>query len=90
MCQSVRCVGKHFSWMGRPVGDHTRLAGEEALFLLECGQVELSLGGVPVSVQQGYGRLLGDDPRSGDRFAVYRKLVKTGFKVVRHTGTDHF
>lgn len=79
-----RWGGKQLEYMGRAtLHGSLELVAEEALFLLESSSLDLLWRGVPVSIQQGYSLLLGQDC-SRQEYLVYAKLMLLGFKVVRH------
>lgn len=48
--------------------------------------VDLSYDEVPVSIQQGYTALVGGGDCTLQEYLVYARLMKLGYKVVRHQG----
>lgn len=56
---------------------------EEAMFLLETNRLELLWNDVPMSIQQAYTVLIGDNLH---QYLVYRKLSLGGFRLIRSSG----
>jgi hypothetical protein len=72
--------------MGHEVGGKLYLFPEEALFLLETACLELMYNGVAISIQEGYGMLLG--PETGctfNEYQTYMHLMRQGYIVLRHS-----
>ncbi|XP_014241098.1 putative uncharacterized protein DDB_G0282133 [Cimex lectularius] len=76
-------VGKHWDVFGHYKENADWLYPEEALFLIETNVLQLLYGEVPVSVEQGYLLLIGDDVTLAE-YRVYSFLLKRGYKVTRH------
>ncbi|KAJ1527266.1 hypothetical protein ONE63_008789 [Megalurothrips usitatus] len=84
VAEVTRRTGKHFQTLGFEKDGALYLYPEEALYLLETNSLELSFGGVPVSIQQGYSLLLG--PNSGCKLIEYRAyshLLRQGYRLLR-------
>ncbi|KAG8235171.1 hypothetical protein J437_LFUL015477 [Ladona fulva] len=81
----TKLVGRQWSYMGhRYLGDMV-LYPEEALFLLETNAIEISYGGMPMSLQQAYSVLLGANSTCTlEEYRVYSHLTKYGYKLRRH------
>ena len=77
--------GKYFEVMGHVRDDKIHLYPEEALFLLESNAMEVVLNKLPLSIQQAYDLMLGQNC-SLDEYRTYAHFVRQGYKVVRHQG----
>ncbi|XP_021935576.1 uncharacterized protein LOC110837598 isoform X4 [Zootermopsis nevadensis] len=74
--------------MGHEAGGKLHLFPEEALFLLETTCLELMHNGVPMSIQEGYSKLLGPDTGcTFNEYQSYVHLVRQGYIVLRHSNS---
>ncbi|XP_071106541.1 tRNA-splicing endonuclease subunit Sen54-like [Haliotis cracherodii] len=78
-------MGKFWSHMGFVDESRKWLFPEEALFLTETTVLEVYYGGVPLSIQEAYVRLLGVDI-SVEEYQTYAHLRRLGYVVLRHVG----
>ena len=69
--------GKHWDVMGHARDDQLFLNAEEALFLLESNALEILLHDIPMSIQQSYEVMLGDDC-SLNEYRAYSHLMRQG------------
>ncbi|KAM3909960.1 tRNA-splicing endonuclease subunit Sen54 isoform 2-T2 [Leptodactylus fuscus] len=76
-------AGKFWQTMGFTEGGRQCLLPEEAVYLLECGSVQLLYRDVPMSVQEAYERLLCPGPVSLLHYQVYSHLKRLGYIVTR-------
>ena len=78
--------GKQWTVMGHIYENNLYLHSEEALFLLECNNLELMYDNIAMSLQQAFQLLILD--KRGDctleSYLTYGKLMRLGYKVVRH------
>lgn len=81
-------VGKYWDTMGYLDKDWQQLClrAEEALFLMESNNLEVSFGGVAMSVQQAYEVMLSQGKCTLEEYLTYSHLMRQGYKVVRHQG----
>uniref|UniRef100_A0A1Y1LBY3 tRNA-splicing endonuclease subunit Sen54 N-terminal domain-containing protein n=2 Tax=Photinus pyralis TaxID=7054 RepID=A0A1Y1LBY3_PHOPY len=56
---------------------------EEAMFLLETNRLEIFWNDVPMSIQQAYAGIIGDNLH---QYLVYRKFSLGGFRLIRSSG----
>ncbi|GAA6025129.1 hypothetical protein JCM11491_004398 [Sporobolomyces phaffii] len=90
-CDSgIATYGIHFGTIGHFHVDRKQveLLPEEALYMNERGAIELwkeSRDGarVPMSVQQAWGELIGQDELTPERYQVYAFLKRLGYTLVR-------
>ncbi|XP_053632086.2 uncharacterized protein Tsen54 [Cherax quadricarinatus] len=76
-------TGKFWQYMGAETDIGKCLYPEEALYLIDTGELEVQFGGIPLSVQQAQMIML-QDPHHLDQYYVYAHLSRCGCKVVRH------
>ena len=83
--------GKHWNVMGYLYENNLYLHSEEALFLLECNNLELMYDGIAMSLQQAFQLLVSE--KHGDctleSYLTYSKLMRLGYKVIRHQRNLH-
>ena len=83
--------GKQWNVMGHLYENNVYLYSEEALFLLECNNLELMYDSIAMSLQQAFQLLILD--KHGDctleSYLTYGKLMRLGYKVVRHQRNSH-
>ena len=82
----IKSCGKYWNVMGHLHDNSLYLHSEEALFLLECNNLELMHNCVAMSLQQAFQLLISNEPGncSLESYLTYSKLVRLGYKVVRH------
>ncbi|KAK3927821.1 tRNA-splicing endonuclease subunit Sen54 [Frankliniella fusca] len=86
LAKVTKRTGKHFQALGFEKEGALYLYPEEALFLLETNSLELTFGGVPVSIQQGYSLLLGSSTGCDlNEYRTYSYLLRQGYKLLRFT-----
>lgn len=78
--------GKFIQTMGHHNGEFFALYPEEALFLLDIGDIELTVNGVPMSLQEAFSVISGAKSChfTLDDYITYSYLVKRGFIVQQH------
>ncbi|NWX84083.1 SEN54 endonuclease, partial [Nothoprocta pentlandii] len=76
-------AGKFWHTMGFTERGKQCLRPEEALYLLECGYVQLSYRDVPLSIQEAYEILLADEAMSLLHYQVFSHLKQLGYIVLR-------
>ncbi|XP_073444098.1 tRNA-splicing endonuclease subunit Sen54 [Dendrobates tinctorius] len=76
-------AGKFWQTMGFTEGGRQCLLPEEAVYLLECGTIQLFYRGLPLSVQEAYEALLSRGPVSLLHYQVYSHLKRLGYIVTR-------
>ncbi|XP_039595869.1 tRNA-splicing endonuclease subunit Sen54 isoform X1 [Polypterus senegalus] len=76
-------AGKFWQTMGYADEGKQFLLPEEALFLMECGSVEVFYRDLPLSIQEGYELLLGDKTISLLEYLVFSHLKRLGYIVNR-------
>ncbi|NWI08494.1 SEN54 endonuclease, partial [Crypturellus soui] len=76
-------AGKFWHTMGFSERGKQCLLPEEALYLLECGYVQLFYRDVPLSIQEAYETLLEDEAMSLSRYQVFSHLKQLGYVVLR-------
>ncbi|XP_051792466.1 tRNA-splicing endonuclease subunit Sen54 isoform X2 [Erpetoichthys calabaricus] len=76
-------AGKFWQTMGYADEGKQFLQPEEALFLMECGSVEVFYRDLPLSIQEGYELLLGDKTISLLEYLVFSHLKRLGYIVNR-------
>ncbi|EEB16422.1 conserved hypothetical protein [Pediculus humanus corporis] len=92
MAEVVRQIGSHWFKMGHVINKKLYIYPEEALYLLECGHLELTYNELPLSIQRAYFLLLenGENGVSLENYRVYSYLNSAGFKVLRHSSNKVF
>ncbi|XP_070596029.1 tRNA-splicing endonuclease subunit Sen54 isoform X2 [Erythrolamprus reginae] len=76
-------AGKFWHTMGFTQRGKQCLLPEEALYLLECGSLQLFYKDLPLSVQEAYEELLSPKSVSLLRYQVYSHLKRLGYIVLR-------
>ncbi|XP_038597842.1 tRNA-splicing endonuclease subunit Sen54 [Tachyglossus aculeatus] len=76
-------AGKFWQTMGFSEQGRQRLHPEEALYLLECGSIQLFYRDLPLSIQEAYETLLAPGPASFLQYQVFSHLKRLGFVVRR-------
>lgn len=76
-------AGKFWQTMGFTEGGKQCLLPEEAVYLLECGTIQLFYKDLPLSIQEAYERLLSHGPVSLLYYQVYGHLKRLGYIVTR-------
>uniref|UniRef100_A0A8C6S8T9 TSEN54 tRNA splicing endonuclease subunit n=1 Tax=Neogobius melanostomus TaxID=47308 RepID=A0A8C6S8T9_9GOBI len=69
--------------MGFSANGKQCLLPEEALFLMECGNVQVFYQGLPFSIQDGYEKFLSVNSISFNQYLVYGHLKRLGYVVLR-------
>lgn len=80
-----KAIGKHWETMGSLVDSQLCLYPEEALFMMECNNLEVTYDGIAMSLQQSYEMML-DKDCTLEEYLTYSMLSRQGYKVVRHQG----
>ncbi|XP_064644318.1 tRNA-splicing endonuclease subunit Sen54-like [Lineus longissimus] len=87
LVEVVKGKGLFWQYMGHSEMKKDYLFPEEALFLLDSGTMEVLYGGMPLSIQQAYARLLCDLTIA--EYQVYAHLMRQGYIVSRYRpGSD--
>ncbi|KAM6162876.1 tRNA-splicing endonuclease subunit Sen54 [Rhynchocyon petersi] len=76
-------AGKFWQTMGFSEQGRQRLHPEEALYLLECGSIQLFHEDLPLSVQEAYQLLLTEDTVTFLQYQVFSHLKRLGYVVRR-------
>ncbi|KAM9296222.1 tRNA-splicing endonuclease subunit Sen54 [Gastrophryne carolinensis] len=76
-------AGKFWQTMGFTEGGRQCLLPEEAVYLLECGTLQLFYRDLPLSVQEAYERLLYRGSVTLPHYQVYSHLKRLGYIVTR-------
>uniref|UniRef100_A0A8C5ISV5 tRNA splicing endonuclease subunit 54 n=1 Tax=Junco hyemalis TaxID=40217 RepID=A0A8C5ISV5_JUNHY len=76
-------AGKFWHTMGFSERGKQCLLPEEALYLLECGSVQLFYRDVPLSIQEAYETLLCQEAMSLSHYQVFSHLKQLGYIVLR-------
>ncbi|XP_069916424.1 tRNA-splicing endonuclease subunit Sen54 isoform X2 [Oryctolagus cuniculus] len=76
-------AGKFWQTMGFSEQGRQRLHPEEALYLLECGSIQLFHQDLPLSIQEAYQLLLAQDPVAFLKYQVFSHLKRLGYVVRR-------
>ncbi|XP_036268418.1 tRNA-splicing endonuclease subunit Sen54 isoform X1 [Pipistrellus kuhlii] len=76
-------AGKFWQTMGFSEQGRQRLHPEEALYLLECGSIQLFHQDLPLSVQEAYQLLLTEGTVSFLQYQVFSHLKRLGYVVRR-------
>ncbi|XP_015677320.1 tRNA-splicing endonuclease subunit Sen54 [Protobothrops mucrosquamatus] len=81
-------AGKFWHTMGFTQHGKQCLLPEEALYLLECGSLQLFYKDLPLSIQEAYENLLSPKSISLLKYQVYSHLKRLGYIVLRfHSST---
>nr|XP_020858310.1 tRNA-splicing endonuclease subunit Sen54 isoform X3 [Phascolarctos cinereus] len=76
-------AGKFWQTMGFSEGGQQRLYPEEALYLLECGSIQLFYQDLPLSIQEAYEMLLAQGTKGFLKYQVFSHLKRLGYVVRR-------
>ncbi|KAM9208081.1 tRNA-splicing endonuclease subunit Sen54 isoform 2-T2 [Dugong dugon] len=76
-------AGKFWQTMGYSEQGRQRLHPEEALYLLECGSIQLFHQDLPLSIQEAYQLLLTEDTVTFLQYQVFSHLKRLGYVVRR-------
>ncbi|NXM72359.1 SEN54 endonuclease, partial [Serilophus lunatus] len=76
-------AGKFWHTMGFSERGKQCLLPEEALYLLECGSVQLFYRDLPLSIQEAYETLLCQEAMSLSHYQVFSHLKQLGYIVLR-------
>ncbi|XP_007524930.2 tRNA-splicing endonuclease subunit Sen54 [Erinaceus europaeus] len=76
-------AGKFWQTMGFSEQGRQRLHPEEALYLLECGSIQLFHQDLPLSIQEAYQLLLTGDTVTFLQYQVFSHLKRLGYVVRR-------
>ncbi|XP_012634266.2 tRNA-splicing endonuclease subunit Sen54 isoform X3 [Microcebus murinus] len=76
-------AGKFWQTMGFSEQGRQRLHPEEALYLLECGSIQLFHQDLPLSIQEAYQLLLTEDTVTLLQYQVFSHLKRLGYVVRR-------
>ncbi|NXX18759.1 SEN54 endonuclease, partial [Podargus strigoides] len=76
-------TGKFWHTMGFTKHGKQCLLPEEALYLLECGSVQLFYRDLPLSIQEAYEILLSQEAMSLPHYQVFSHLKQLGYIVLR-------
>ncbi|GAA6222102.1 tRNA-splicing endonuclease subunit Sen54 [Lates japonicus] len=76
-------AGKFWQTMGFSADGKQYLLPEEALYLMECGNVQVFYKDLPLSIQDGYERFLSSDTVSLQQYQVFGHLKRLGYVVHR-------
>ncbi|XP_033500079.2 tRNA-splicing endonuclease subunit Sen54 [Epinephelus lanceolatus] len=76
-------AGKFWQTMGFSANGKQYLLPEEALYLMECGNVQVFYRDLPLSIQDGYERFLSSSTVSLQQYQVFGHLKRLGYVVHR-------
>ncbi|KAL0993368.1 hypothetical protein UPYG_G00106840 [Umbra pygmaea] len=76
-------AGKFWQTMGFSVHGKQCLHPEEALYLMECGNLQVFYQDLPLSIQEGYERFLNSKTMSIQHYQVFGHLKRLGYVVNR-------
>ncbi|KAF5896963.1 tRNA-splicing endonuclease subunit Sen54 isoform X1, partial [Clarias magur] len=76
-------AGKFWQTMGFSNQGKQCLFPEEALYLLECGNVQVFYQDLPISIQEGYEHFLSDETVTLHQYQVFGHLKRLGYVVNR-------
>ncbi|XP_034749750.1 tRNA-splicing endonuclease subunit Sen54 isoform X1 [Etheostoma cragini] len=76
-------AGKFWQTMGFSAKGKQFLLPEEALYLMECGNVQVFYRDLPLSIQDGYERFLSSSTVSLQQYQVFGHLKRLGYVVHR-------
>ncbi|XP_014661489.1 PREDICTED: tRNA-splicing endonuclease subunit Sen54-like [Priapulus caudatus] len=90
LVEVTKCTGKFSKHFGH-VGNNGKmvLQPEEALFLIDTGDMEVCFNDVPMSLQEAYLHIL-PTTAALNRYFVYGHLSRLGFIVLPHQGKSSF
>ncbi|XP_042881090.1 uncharacterized protein LOC122258885 isoform X2 [Penaeus japonicus] len=83
MVRIVHEAGDFWQHMGAETDIGKCLYPEESIYLMETGELEVTYGGMPLSIQQAQTLML-QDAHQMDKYIVYAHLTRNGCKVIRH------
>ncbi|XP_041824776.1 tRNA-splicing endonuclease subunit Sen54 [Melanotaenia boesemani] len=76
-------AGKFWQTMGFSANNKQYLLPEEALYLMECGNLQVFYQDLPLSIQDGYERFLSSDTVRLQQYQVFGHLKRLGYVVHR-------
>ncbi|KAM6904784.1 tRNA-splicing endonuclease subunit Sen54 [Xenentodon cancila] len=76
-------AGKFWQTMGFSANGKQHLFPEEALYLMECGNLQVFYQDLPLSIQDGYEKFLSSDTVSLQQYQVFGHLKRLGYVVHR-------
>ncbi|XP_040919353.1 tRNA-splicing endonuclease subunit Sen54 [Toxotes jaculatrix] len=76
-------AGKFWQTMGFSANGKQILLPEEALYLMECGNLQVFYEDLPLSIQDGYERFLSSNTVSLQQYQVFGHLKRLGYVVHR-------
>ncbi|XP_071403589.1 tRNA-splicing endonuclease subunit Sen54 [Centroberyx affinis] len=76
-------AGKFWQTMGFSANGKQCLLPEEALYLMECGNLQVFYRDLPLSIQDGYERFLSSDTVTLQQYQVFGHLKRLGYVVNR-------
>ncbi|KAM9393516.1 tRNA-splicing endonuclease subunit Sen54 [Pholidichthys leucotaenia] len=76
-------AGKFWQTMGFAAKGKQYLLPEEALYLMECGNLQVFYQDLPLSIQDGYEKFLSSDTMSLQQYQVFGHLKRLGYVVHR-------
>ncbi|XP_070779560.1 tRNA-splicing endonuclease subunit Sen54 [Enoplosus armatus] len=76
-------AGKFWQTMGFSANGKQHLLPEEALYLMECGNLQVVYQDLPLSIQDGYERFLSSSTVSLRQYQVFGHLKRLGYVVHR-------
>ncbi|XP_020781637.1 tRNA-splicing endonuclease subunit Sen54 [Boleophthalmus pectinirostris] len=76
-------AGRFWQTMGFSANGKQYLLPEEALFLMECGNVQVFHQDLPFSIQDGYENFLSSKSITFQQYLVYGHLKRLGYVVLR-------
>ncbi|KAK7174214.1 hypothetical protein R3I93_001420 [Phoxinus phoxinus] len=76
-------AGKFWQTMGFSERGKQYLRPEEALYLMECGNVQVFYRDLPLSIQEGYERFLSSETVTLHQYQVFGHLKRLGYVVNR-------
>lgn len=83
MVRIVHEAGDFWQHMGAETDIGKCLYPEESIYLIETGELEVTYGDMPLSIQQAQSLML-QDAHQMDMYIVYTHLTRNGCKVIRH------
>ncbi|XP_073349810.1 tRNA-splicing endonuclease subunit Sen54 [Pagrus major] len=76
-------AGKFWQTMGFSANGKQHLLPEEALYLMECGNLQVFYQNLPLSIQDGYEKFLSSSTVSLQQYQVFGHLKRLGYVVHR-------
>ncbi|KAF3699752.1 tRNA-splicing endonuclease subunit Sen54 tRNA-intron endonuclease Sen54 [Channa argus] len=76
-------AGKFWQTMGFSANGKQYLLPEEALYLMECGNLQVFYKDLPLSIQDGYERFLSSKTITLQQYQVFGHLKRLGYVVLR-------